>query len=175
MKTQPVSQAASVKQVEVAGEQPTIADAESLLVREKEVYAAVARRAYQFFESRGYENGHDIEDWLRAESELLCPVPVEIKESNDHLTVLAGVGGFSAQEIEIGVEPQRLFISGKKKVAPEKSGKDAVYVEEKLDKIFRTIDLSAQVNPSKLAAKLEDQTLKITLPKAIIEKAAQPG
>jgi Protein of unknown function (DUF2934) len=28
-------------------------------------------RAYQFFEERGCEHGHDLEDWLRAEAEIL--------------------------------------------------------------------------------------------------------
>ena len=31
---------------------------------------AVARRAYQRFEERGYEHGRDMEDWLEAEREL---------------------------------------------------------------------------------------------------------
>ena len=30
----------------------------------------IARRAYELFETRGCEHGHDWEDWLRAESEL---------------------------------------------------------------------------------------------------------
>ena len=30
----------------------------------------VCRRAYELYESRGREDGHDIEDWLRAESEI---------------------------------------------------------------------------------------------------------
>ncbi len=32
--------------------------------------SAVARRAYELFLARGGEHGHDLEDWLRAESEL---------------------------------------------------------------------------------------------------------
>lgn len=28
-------------------------------------------RAYRFFEERGHEHGHDLEDWLRAEAEVL--------------------------------------------------------------------------------------------------------
>ncbi len=28
-------------------------------------------RAYHFFEERGCEHGHDVEDWLRAEAEIL--------------------------------------------------------------------------------------------------------
>ena len=31
---------------------------------------AVARRAYQRFEERGYEHGRDMDDWLEAEREL---------------------------------------------------------------------------------------------------------
>jgi hypothetical protein len=27
-------------------------------------------RAYQLFEQRGYEHGHDLEDWLQAEAEV---------------------------------------------------------------------------------------------------------
>ena len=27
----------------------------------------IAKLAYQFYVDRGYENGHDTEDWLRAE------------------------------------------------------------------------------------------------------------
>jgi hypothetical protein len=30
----------------------------------------IAERAYQLWLERGCENGHDVEDWLRAEEEL---------------------------------------------------------------------------------------------------------
>lgn len=30
----------------------------------------IARRAYERFEARGFEHGHDIEDWLAAESDV---------------------------------------------------------------------------------------------------------
>ena len=31
----------------------------------------VRRRAYELYELRGRENGHDLEDWLQAESEVI--------------------------------------------------------------------------------------------------------
>jgi hypothetical protein len=31
---------------------------------------AIAQRAYAFYQARGGEDGHDVEDWLRAEREL---------------------------------------------------------------------------------------------------------
>jgi hypothetical protein len=30
----------------------------------------IRHRAYELFQERGSEHGHDIEDWLRAEAEL---------------------------------------------------------------------------------------------------------
>jgi hypothetical protein len=30
----------------------------------------VRQRAYQLYEERGHEDGHDLEDWLRAEAEM---------------------------------------------------------------------------------------------------------
>jgi HSP20 family molecular chaperone IbpA len=173
MTRQSVSRAASEKSGEVPQKKPAIVDAQSLSARMKEVYEAVARRAYGFFEGRGYQHGHDFEDWLRAESELLCPVSVEIKDSKDQLTVLVEVPGFSVQEIEVSAEPKRLFINGKKEHALEKSDSETVYMEEKVDELFRVVDLPTEVDTSKVGTTLEDGMLKITLPKTIIKKAAQ--
>jgi len=32
---------------------------------------AIARRAYELFLDRGGEHGHDVDDWLQAEHELI--------------------------------------------------------------------------------------------------------
>jgi hypothetical protein len=29
------------------------------------------KRAYEFYEERGHEHGHDVEDWLRAEAQVM--------------------------------------------------------------------------------------------------------
>ena len=36
----------------------------------QEEHLAIAHRAYELFEMRGREHGHDREDWIRAEFEL---------------------------------------------------------------------------------------------------------
>jgi Protein of unknown function (DUF2934) len=35
----------------------------------------VRQRAYQLYEERGREDGHDMDDWLRAEAEMLGKRP----------------------------------------------------------------------------------------------------
>jgi hypothetical protein len=33
------------------------------------LYEQIRQRAYELFEKRGREHGHDVEDWLKAEAE----------------------------------------------------------------------------------------------------------
>jgi hypothetical protein len=37
-----------------------------------ELRSRVALRAYQIFERRGHSHGRDLDDWIRAEQEILC-------------------------------------------------------------------------------------------------------
>ena len=36
----------------------------------EKVSEQIGRRAYELYETRGREDGHDLEDWLRAEEEI---------------------------------------------------------------------------------------------------------
>ena len=42
------------------------------LPADREVQEAVSLRAYEIYQSRGGEYGHDLDDWLQAESEVLA-------------------------------------------------------------------------------------------------------
>jgi len=39
----------------------------------------IRAHAYRFYEERGGEHGHDLEDWLRAEAEILGKKPAAAK------------------------------------------------------------------------------------------------
>ena len=138
----------------------------SLLDRIEEMSNSIARRAFEIFENRGRALGHDLEDWLRAESELLHPVHLDITESDDVVMVRAEVPGFTAKELEIGVEPHRLTISGKRESSRERAGKKTIYSEHCVNQIFRTVDLPEEVDSSKVTATLKDGVLELSMPKA---------
>ena len=54
---------------------PHIVPTKSLLRRIRQVHDGITQRAYELFEGRGREDGHAIEDWFRAESEVFRPTP----------------------------------------------------------------------------------------------------
>jgi HSP20 family protein len=145
----------------------------------RELSNAIASRAFEIFENRGRALGRDLEDWLRAESEILHPVHLDIAESGDAFTVRAEVPGFTAKELEVGVEPHRLTISGKRKASKEHTSKKTIYTEQCSNQIHRAIDLPGEVDTSKVAATLKNGVLELSMPKAakaqkvqIEEKAA---
>jgi HSP20 family molecular chaperone IbpA len=82
---------------------------------------AIARRAYELFEKRGGEHGHDWVDWFRAESELLRPVSVSMSASDDRISARCNVLGFDGNELKVSVEPQRITILGKKEMRATES------------------------------------------------------
>jgi HSP20 family protein len=127
---------------------------------------AIARRAYDIFTSNGSLFGHDLDDWLRAERELLHPVHIHVTESGDALEVKAEVPGFSEKELEINVEPRRVVISGKRETKKEEKKGKTVYSEISSDQMLRVVELPAVVETEKVTAVLKNGMLDITLPKS---------
>ena len=129
-------------------------------------HLAIARRAYELFEARGREHGHDQEDWLRAEAELLRPVSVSMWESEDRITVRANVVGFGENELRVGIEPRRITILGKKRAnKTETEGGKVEYIDWYPDQILQCIDLTTDVMPERAVVELQAGLLKIELPK----------
>ncbi len=131
-----------------------------------QIYNSIAKRAFEIFESNGRSFGHELDDWFKAESELLHPVHVRIAESDEALTVEAEVPGFEAKDLQINIEPRRLTINGKKETKEEQKKGKAVYQEQCSNEILRVIDLPAEVVASKAAATLKNGMLELQMPKS---------
>lgn len=143
---------------------PTIVDANSLLALMNEINGSIARRAFELFDSRNRETGHEVEDWLSAESELLHPVPVNITKSDNQLVVRAEVPGYAPAAIQVGVEARRLFISSRSELTAEPEQGETIYTERRANQIIRMLELPATVDPDKVTATCKDGILYLKMP-----------
>jgi HSP20 family protein len=98
--------------------------------------------------------------------ETQLSVPVEIAETEKELLVTAAVPGFGEKDLEVRVEPNRLFITGKIFENKEEKGKKTLYTEMGYNQIFRYVDLPIAVKADNGTATVKDGVLKITLYKA---------
>ncbi len=138
----------------------------SVIAQMDEIFGSISRRAFDIFQVDGAVFGRDLDNWLRAEREILHPIHINVSESKDAFDVKAEVPGFSEKELEISVEPRTLTIAGKREVKKEdKSGK-TVYAEECSNRVLRVVHLTAEIDVDKAAATLKNGVLDITLPKS---------
>ena len=155
------------------GSAPAKRSAGDLLSEFDRIYDTIARRAFELFEGNGRWFGHDLDDWFRAEAELLRPVPLELKETDVDFKVRAEVPGFSAKDLEISLEPRCLKIAGKRETKEEEKKGKTIRSEFYADQIMRVIELPADIDTSKASANLKDGVLTIDLPKAAQAKAVR--
>jgi len=145
----------------------SLCNPEDLAKEMQQVRLAIARRAYELFEARGREHGHDWEDWFRAESELLRPVSISMSESADQFTVRSNVLGFGESALRVSIEPRRITILGKKEMkATETEGGKVEHIDRRPDQILQRIDLTTEVIPESSVVELRAGLLKFELPKA---------
>ncbi len=129
---------------------------------------AIARRAFELFEKRNREHGHDWEDWFEAESELLRPVSITTLDSVDRLSLRANVFGFGEQELSVSIEPKCIVILGKKEVTPTETTAGKIEnIDWYPDQIMRVIDLPTEVDPEGAVVELQTGLLKFELPKVV--------
>lgn len=131
---------------------------------------AVAKRAFELFQKRGYQFGHELEDWFKAERQLFRKVPIDIKDADGNLSIRAEVPGFTADNLKVSVEPNRVTIKGETEEKSEKKDGGTLYSEWKSNKIFRTFDLPNRVNADEATATIKDGVLTLTMPKMLETK-----
>jgi HSP20 family protein len=147
-------------------EPPIVIKSTGLSAEAKEMFDAIARRAYELFEAKGRVRGRDLENWFQAESELFERTPVDVKESPDGLTVLADVRRFSPKELEVDLEPRRVTIIGKQQSQAERKTETGFVSEKRATRLLRTLQLPVEIDTRNATARLKRGVLELDVKKA---------
>jgi HSP20 family protein len=147
-------------------EKPLVRD--PFFERVKDFENTMIRHVYElfgpFYGERGFEN------LFETGTEYLT-VPIELRETDEGLTMYAELPGFKEDEIELRVEPWRVYLTGKheKSIEQERKGKP-VYAERTSNQFARWLELPCEINPNKVKATLSKGVLEIMLEKVLPAK-----
>src|SRR3989454_11275760 len=136
----------------------------------QEINDLIARRAYKLFESSGFTHDHALDDWLRAESEILLQAPVDVTETETGLTIRADVLGFREKDLEVRVAPRSLCITGKRPESSDQKEGTTIYSERRSKHIFRVLQLPAETDLDTVHATVSDGLVEIKLLKVGLSK-----
>lgn len=134
--------------------------------RAREINELIARRAYAIYEGRGHIHGHDVEDWLQAKSEVVCPLCIGFMELNGDLRVDLGIRKCELPELRVSTEPWRLIVSGKRNVHNDRVAQGYPCERPEPVEIFEIVNFPVHVEPSRAKTRFSNGLLELSIPKA---------
>jgi len=158
-----------MQQQEMAGQRkmaPPIAIKTMGLSREaKEMFELIARRAYEIFEANGRVRGHELDNWLQAESELFERTPIDVKESPEELKLFADVRGFDPKELEVDLEPRRVTIIGKHQGEGQRQSGSISIARSRATRMLRSLQLPVEIDTRVASARVGRGVLELDMKK----------
>src|SRR5262245_39760895 len=122
----------------------------------------IMRRAYEIFEHSGRAFGHETENWLQAEQELLWKPSIELREKEGELVLEAALSGVDPKNIDVEVTPDDIILKAEIE-HHHTDQKGTIHIcEFKAGKMFRSIHLPTKINPDKVKAECKNGLLRLT-------------
>jgi len=98
---------------------------------------------------------------------------INLTEDKDNYFVRAELPGVKADELDIQATASNVAISGERKIEVENEGAQYHRKEREAGKFSRLVELSDEIDPDKVEAKLENGILTVIVSKAEIAKPRQ--
>jgi HSP20 family protein len=132
-------------------------------------FGEVRQRAFDLFEERGRQIGREVEDWLRAEREVLGPAASEFAEKDDAYEVRVALPGFEVKDVSVTATPEGLIVHAATKQEKKSEKGQVIWTEFASNDVYRRFVTPNPIDVDRTKATLDKGVLLITVP-----KAAQP-
>ena len=143
----------------------------------EEITERIRNRAYDFFRSHGFGDGHALEDWLKAEREICWP-EAELVEGDEGFTLKISLAGFDGDDITVTATPSEIIVKAvQESETPAESSEEEApetvhWSDFRYENVYRKVELPIDVAVNKVKANLKDGMLTVTAPK--LESARKP-
>lgn len=144
---------------------------ESIFDEIEKMQRRIERRAYELFESRGFELGHDMDDWLTAERELVWSPPISMEEGDGEITIQLSAPGFEPEQIDVELTPQDLLVEAEAHEQKEKGKGKARTQTVRTAKLFRSVHFPRAIDPDSAEAEFRNGVLRLTAKVASEERS----
>lgn len=128
------------------------------------VHDRISKKAYDFYQTRGAADGSSVDDWLRAEREVCCVPPAELRETDRAVHVLIGLSGVTDEMIEVTLLPEMIILRGL--TEPESDARYGADSGESGRKVlFRRIVFPSRIHDESAVVRLDADLLRVSAAK----------
>lgn len=124
-------------------------------------FGEVRQRAFEFFDKRGRELGHDLADWIQAEHEILGWPAAELAEKNGEYKLEITLPGFNANQVEVTATPTEIAVHAAIKPETKAAEDHVLWSEFGPNDVYRRFRLPQPIDVDKTSAALDNGLLKI--------------
>lgn len=129
----------------------------------------VRRRAFELFEKRGHGGGRDLEDWLKAEQDVLGSPAAEVTENESGYQFQVTLPGFDAKDVEVTVSPSEIIVHARTKSEKKTEKSNVTRTEVSSNEIYRRFEPPQLINVEKTTATMDKGNLRIMAAKAEVK------
>ncbi len=130
----------------------------------------VQRRAFDLFEKRGRELGHEWEDWFKAEHELFGWPAAELSEKDGAYGLEITLPGFEAKDVEVTVTPNEVIVHAATEKESKTQKDNVLWTEFGSNDVYRRFDVPNAINVDQVTAKLDNGILRVNAPEIVKPK-----
>jgi len=143
----------------------------SIFTKMKNLAEQVRQRAFDIFKHRSPNDGSDLDDWFKAERDLIWAPESDLVEKDGKFEMQVAVPGFDAKDVEVTALPEAIVVCAESTHQHDDADGNVRFCEFGERTLFRRFDLPAPINVDKVTADLDKGVLKLTAFKA--EKAGE--
>jgi HSP20 family protein len=152
----------------MAGEKVELKKTDSVIEEFNRIQAEIRRRAYEFFSSQRDLWGGPLEDWLKAEREVIWRPAVELRQVDGQIHLAAAIAGVDPKQLDIRVTPEDILITADVNHRHEAQEGTVHLCEFERGRLFRAVHLPAPIDPDSVKAECRDGLLRLT---AVVARA----
>lgn len=118
-------------------------------------------RAHSLFEHRGV-GGSELDDWLRAERDLILTPESEVIEKDDKFEIRIAALGFRASDITLTALPEAVIVFAESSHKHDEEDGNVYLCEFGAKSLYRRLDLPKPIDVETVKAKLDDGILRVS-------------
>jgi HSP20 family protein len=144
---------------------PVIHKRDGIFTSFNHIQDIIRERANRIFHDRTPDQGDDISDWLRAESEILTDINLTLQDKKDHVFIKGEMKGFLPKEIEVKVEDGQFQICGMHTDKNSSKKKGVAETSSQQVNFYRSFTLPDSAETDKMEVKFKSGQFTARIPK----------